>query len=161
MQNSRYSEYTPETKNPTSEFDIAKELSNHVWLEDDDNSRTRVYKEWRFDKKLIRERYRALNQSKQLSANESVTSEFQRMSRREMLEIIRRAKLTRYQRQALTLRCLGHSYGEMSRLMNCSRQFCCKSYLAALKRLKPAIESFPYLGLSEVYRQEQMRGSSW
>lgn len=156
MQDSRYSETYPET-NPFLE----KELSRNIWLYEDEHSRTRVYKERKFDEKLRREYNKLKGNSRQFRSNESAWSEFRRMSRNEMNEVIRRAKLTRLQRKALILRSLGHSYGEMSQIMNCSRQFCCTCYLVAIKRLKPAIESFPYLGLSEVYRQEQMRGSSW
>jgi hypothetical protein len=156
MQDSRYSKNYPETHHI-----LEKELTQSIWLREDGHTRTRVFKERKFDEKLKREYKKLRENARRFQSNESAWNEFRRMNREEMNEVIRRAKLTPTQRTALILRSLGHSYSEMSKIMKCSRQFCCTCYLIAVKRLKPAIETFPYLGLSEVYRQEQMRGSSW
>jgi len=78
---------------------------------------------------------------------------------RECAEIVSMAQLT--ERQATILQCKldGASFEAISQRERCTRQSVRAGFIAALRKLRRAMDGYAFLGISDVYHQQTRRGS--
>lgn len=73
-------------------------------------------------------------------------------------DLLQTARLTIRQTEVLHLRLEGHTFEEIGRAGNHSKQGAQKIFVQALKKLQRASSVYRYEGLGDVYRQETRRG---
>ncbi|HRJ26596.1 MAG TPA: hypothetical protein PLO61_03680 [Fimbriimonadaceae bacterium] len=84
--------------------------------------------------------------------------EDQLLWRREWRVILRRADLTAAQREVVELRALGWTLESIGERRSCTKQGILNIWNQAVKKIRRALDVYPYRGLAEVYRAESRRG---
>lgn len=79
--------------------------------------------------------------------------------RREYEAVFEEAKLTERQRQVAGRKFQGLSFEQIGRALGISKQSAQSTFTQALRKLYRALKTYPYAGLSEIYRSETHRGS--
>lgn len=78
----------------------------------------------------------------------------------EWADIFRRAKLTARQQDVVRLRIQGKTFEEIGNRTGCSKQAVLNVLKQAAKKIVQSMESYPYSGISEVYRDELKKKGS-
>lgn len=80
------------------------------------------------------------------------------MLEKECREVYERARLTKNQAEVLDMRLMGLSFEQIGRCKRSTRQGAMQVFLHAIKKIGRVMRVYPYVGLTDVYRNEVRRG---